>query len=232
LDVDQSLTGEGNSSGYGFNLALHYKTCEWLSLGISYISQVRQKIKGDADFSKPHGIPASLFKDTKASGEIRLPDMVFVGLVFYPVDRLSLEISGVWTGWSTYDRFTVDYTDPILPGLDSVTQDKHWNDVWRLQLGAEYQALDWFDLRLGYVRGCRKGLRDHRPAPRGYRPGRFPEHSLRRAQNLRRAPYWPTTPNREPQDQRGKNNSSSPCPSPCSLTAACATGVNHDLSSF
>jgi len=65
-----------------------------------------------------------------------------------------------------------------------------------------------------------------------YRPGRFPEHSLRRAQNLRRAPYWPTTPNREPQDQRGKNNSSSPCPSPCSLTAACATGVNHDLSSF
>jgi long-chain fatty acid transport protein len=159
LDVDQSLTGEGDSSGYGFDLALHYKACDWMSLGISYMSQVRQKIKGDADFSRPSGISSSLFQDTKASGEIRLPDMVFVGLVFYPVDRLSLEIDGVWTAWSTYDQFTVDYRDPILPGLDSVTQDKHWNDVWRLQLGAEYQALDWFDLRLGYVR-------DNSPIPK------------------------------------------------------------------
>jgi long-chain fatty acid transport protein len=122
-----------------------------MSLGVSYVSQTRQKIKGDADFSKPSGIPENLFRDTKASGELRLPDMVFVGLTFYPVDRLSLEIDGVWTRWSAYDQFTVDYTDPILPGLDSVTQDKHWNDVWRLQLGAEYQALDWLDLRLGYV---------------------------------------------------------------------------------
>ena len=152
LDVDQSLTGQGDSSGYGFNLALHYKACEWMCLGISYISQVRQKITGDADFSKPSATPASLFKDTKASGELRLPDMVFVGLAFYPLGRLSLEIDGVWTGWSTYDKFTVDYRDPILPGLDSVTRDKQWNDVWRLQLGAEYQALDWLDFRLGYVR--------------------------------------------------------------------------------
>ncbi len=35
LDVDQSLTGGGDDSGYGFNLALHYKACEKMSLGIS-----------------------------------------------------------------------------------------------------------------------------------------------------------------------------------------------------
>lgn len=152
LGVDQSLTGEGDSSGYGFNLALHYKACDRISLGISYMSQVEQKIEGDADFSKPSGISAGLFQDTKASGKIVLPDMVFLGLAFYPTRLLSLEIDGVWTGWSTYDEFTIHYRDPILPGLDSVTQDKKWNDVWRFQLGTEYRASDWLVLRLGYVR--------------------------------------------------------------------------------
>jgi len=152
LDVDQSLTGDGNRSGYGFNLALHYRAFKWMSLGMSYVSQVEQKIEGDADFSRPPGISAGLFQDTKASGQIRLPDMVFMGLVFYPVDHLSLEIDGMWTRWSTYDQFTVNYEDSILPGLHRVTQNKDWNDVWRLQLGAEYQALDWLDLRLGFVR--------------------------------------------------------------------------------
>lgn len=149
LDVDQSLTGD--SSGYGFNLALHYKALDWMSLGVSYVSRTKQEIKGEVDFSKPAGVPAIVFNDTKASGKITLPDMLFFGAVFYPVDRLSLEVDGVWTRWSTYDELTIHYRDPILPGVKSITKEKKWDDVWRLQVGVEYKALNWLDLRLGYV---------------------------------------------------------------------------------
>jgi long-chain fatty acid transport protein len=31
------------------------------------------------------------------------------------------------------------------------TQAKNWEDVWRFNIGVEYAALDWLDLRLGYV---------------------------------------------------------------------------------
>jgi long-chain fatty acid transport protein len=149
LDVDQSL--KGDSSGYGFNLALHYKALDWMSLGVSYVSQTKQEIKGEADFSKPAGVPAALFNDTKASGKITLPDMLFLGAAFYPTERLSLEVDGVWTGWTTYDELTIRYSDAILPGVNRSTKDKQWNDVWRFHLGAEYKALDWLDVRLGYV---------------------------------------------------------------------------------
>ena len=77
--------------------------------------------------------------------------MAFLGVAFYPADRLSLEVDGIWTGWSTYDELTIHYGDPILPDVKSTTKDKKWNDVWRLQVGVEYEALDWLDLRLGYV---------------------------------------------------------------------------------
>jgi len=150
LDVDQSLTGD--SSGYGVNLALHYKAFNWMSLGVSYQSRIKQEIEGEVDFSKPFGVPPAVFNDTKASGEIMLPAMVFLGVAFNPVDRLSMEVGGVWTGWSTYEALTIHYGDPILPGVKSSTKDKKWNDVWRLQVGAEYKMSDWLDLRLGYVR--------------------------------------------------------------------------------
>lgn len=149
LDVDQSLTGD--SCGYGFNLALHYRAFDWMSLGVSYCSRIKQKMEGEADFSRPSGVPASMFNDTRVSGETTFPDMAFFGVTLYPVDRLTVEVDGVWTGWSTYDKFTIDYRDPILSDVRSITKEKKWDDVWRLQVGVEYKALDWLDLRLGYV---------------------------------------------------------------------------------
>jgi len=154
VDVDQSLTGD--SVGYGFSLAMHFKAYDWMSLGLSYSSQVKQEFEGEADFTKPSGMPFldPFFNDTSATGEITLPEMVFLGVAFYPADRLSLEVSGVWTGWSNYDQLSIHYgqlIDPTNPSSGSVTIEKKWNDVWRLQIGAEYKSNDWLDLRIGYV---------------------------------------------------------------------------------
>jgi long-chain fatty acid transport protein len=156
FDVDQSLTGD--SIGWGFNVAMHIKATDWLSLGASYRSWVKQNVSnGNADFTKPAvALPATWFNDTDASGSIKLPDEVFLGVAIKPFDRLTWEVGGVWTRWSNFRDLTIDFENPIVavPGRLSINRSvkqKKWNDVWRVQTGVEYKALDWLDARVGYV---------------------------------------------------------------------------------
>jgi len=143
-EVDSSL--KGDSFGYGFNVALHYKACEYASLGASYRSQVKQKVEGDVKFSdNPFGLA-----DTDAEGSIVLPDELFFGLTVYPMPRLSLEFGVVWTHWSTFDQLTVAFDEPV-GGRSSITVPKEWNDAWRYNVSVEYKLLDWLDLRAGYT---------------------------------------------------------------------------------
>lgn len=166
-DVDQVL--KGDSFGFGFNLALRYQPCQYFAFGASYRSQVQQNVKGDADFSKPallSRLSPQSFPDTGGTGVITLPDMLFLGAVFYPIPRLSVEVGGVWSRWSTYDKLTINFDDPItvnrfgLP-VSSVTRSKNWQDTWRFQTGLELKATDWLDLRVGYAF-------DQEPAPQKF----------------------------------------------------------------
>ena len=156
MDIDQSLSGD--SCGWGFNGALHYAVSDWAALGIAYRSEVKQKVKGDVHFTKPAVVQAmypTVFNDTTASGEITLPAMACLAVAFRPVSRCSVELGGIWTGWSSYEQLTINYggpiLDPIHPGVTSTTRKEHWKDVWRTHVGLEYEASHLLDLRLSYV---------------------------------------------------------------------------------
>ncbi len=151
FDVDNNL--KGDSTGLGFNLGIFYKPTNWLSCGLSYRSKIKQPVSGDADFTKPAGLPLPeyLFRDTAVNGSIDLPPEWMIGIAVRPTDRLLLQVGGIYTEWSTYKDLTMNFdTDPV-PGTSSITVPKNWDDVWRLTFGAEYRALDWLDLRIGYI---------------------------------------------------------------------------------
>lgn len=145
-DEDQTL--EGDSVGYGLNLALHYKALDWLALGFSYRSYVKQNVGGTATFTGP--APAGVFTNTDVSGGIRLPDMVFLGATFYPTEKLSIEVGGVWNAWSNYGALNIHYKTPLPRQPNTISRVKDWHDTWRAQLGIEYKAAPWLDLRAGY----------------------------------------------------------------------------------
>ncbi len=156
FDVDRQL--KGDAFGYGFNLAVHYKPLDWLSMGVSYRSQAKVDVEGTSDFTKPAALAASpalsrFFNDTDASGSIILPDMLFMGIAFKPIDRLSMEVGATWTRWSLYNTLSIDYEiDPMGSGRPAAYGSiKDWRDAWRFQIGAEYRLLDWLDLRGGYT---------------------------------------------------------------------------------
>lgn len=151
FDVDNSLTGD--TMGYGFNLGIRMQPRDWIAFGANYRSQVRQHLDGTADFTAPANLnlPSILFNDTGASGTITLPQELFLGVAVWPMERLMVEFDAIYTGWSSFDELTINFDEAPAPGEESVTVPKNWDNVWRFGVGVEYKALDWLDLRLGYI---------------------------------------------------------------------------------
>ncbi|MFP4083905.1 MAG: OmpP1/FadL family transporter, partial [Desulfonatronovibrio sp.] len=158
-DIDAEL--DGDSYGFGGNIALHYKPNEKWAFGLTYKSRVKQTIKGDAKFNKTVDLSplggGTAFENTSAKGDIVLPDSFGLGVMFKPYEKLTLEANAIYTLWSTYDELKINYGDSLTPGhpevgdTNSNTTQKKWKDVWRFQIGAEYDLTDLIDLRLGYV---------------------------------------------------------------------------------
>ncbi|MEN6487075.1 MAG: OmpP1/FadL family transporter [Syntrophobacteraceae bacterium] len=141
LRVDTEL--KGDSVGYGGNIALHYRPTDWLSAGVSYRSQVTQNLKGDAKFNPNFAV----FTDSSVNGSITLPDEICFGVAVKPAPQWSVEAGFIWTRWSTYKDLTMEFGN----ALGTVSSPKNWHDTMRYNLGVEYKATDWLDLRAGYV---------------------------------------------------------------------------------
>jgi len=148
-DIDAEV--HGDSFGFGANAALHYKPSDTWAVGLTYKSRVKQTVSGDAKFDRPAGTPPGFFQNTSAEGDITLPDSFGLGVMYRPLERLTLEANAIYTLWSTYDELKIEYSEPLFPGFEERAIDKKWEDVWRFQFGAEYDLTELIDLRLGYV---------------------------------------------------------------------------------
>ncbi|EMG39103.1 long-chain fatty acid transport protein [Desulfocurvibacter africanus PCS] len=153
FDVNADL--KGDSWGYGAIAGIHVTPSEWLRLGFTYRSPVKQKVEGEAKFDRLNNatlLPLTYFTDKDAKGEITLPDSYTFGIAVYPIEKLSVEFDAVYTRWSSFDELKIEFADDLAtPGTDTTISEKDWNDVWRYQFSVEYALLHWLDLRASYV---------------------------------------------------------------------------------
>lgn len=152
---DTSLSGDG--MGVGYNLGIHYKLLDWVRLGLSYRSKIHINLSGRADFIQPRRA-GRLFHDGGIDSCVTLPDQLLLGVSFQVRKNLNIELGAVRKGWSNFDKMSIDFDHPVA-GMSRVTKQKNWNDVWRWQIGIEYNATGWLDLRCGYIY-------DNGPTPR------------------------------------------------------------------
>jgi long-chain fatty acid transport protein len=136
----QTLHLAADTWGLGFNLGVLLKPRDNVAIGVSYRSQIRQQLSGPAQF-QPY---ATL--NANASGGITLPDMIFAGIMVRPVEKLSVEAGVIWTRWSLFQSFNVKFDN----ALGMLTERKNWHNTFRGQIGVEYRALPWLDVRGGY----------------------------------------------------------------------------------
>lgn len=166
-DIKQVMTAKGWAPGY--SIGLRWQPEDWLAFGFTYKGETRLTVHGWADFHRNAGVngklqqiinlhpnPAARAKaalineganDTDLKGTEPIPASATLGVMIKPHEDLSLEFDLTRTKWSAYRSLTFQYDN----ALGDQKSRKEWFDTWRYQVGAEYNATDWLDLRLGYV---------------------------------------------------------------------------------
>jgi len=151
VDPDLQLHLAGDDWGLGYNLGAYYEATEWLSLGLSYDSEIDQEIDGDYTVRSPLGVAAS----GSGGGDVTTPGILRFGASAKATEKLTVNAGIVYTMWSSYDELAIAFNPPLMASDGtlipvSVTE-KDWDDVLRYQLGVEYMLDESWALRAGYV---------------------------------------------------------------------------------
>ncbi|MBO9496274.1 outer membrane protein transport protein [Thalassotalea sp. G20_0] len=173
---------KGDDVAYGWNIGAIWQPQESTSLGISYRSSIKLKLKGHATGS------GNLFLATsgsasvkeKAKLDITLPENIDISLTHQIDDRWTVMAGATWTRWSQFDKLVISsdegagtgpVSDPFpgspAPGIITYVQE-NWTNTWAFALGASYKYSDQLTLKAGYAL-------DQTPVKDDYRTARIPD---------------------------------------------------------
>lgn len=155
LSTEGSSKLTADSTGWGWNIAIHYKPTENLSFGASYRSKIKQKLEGHGEHTKLDNItgpylPFYNAEKTPGKAELTLPDIAYIGAA-WTNKTWTFELNGQWTGWSSYDKLKVDFDGTYL-NQKTIESPKYWKDVWAIRFGTQYKLNETVSLRAGIIR--------------------------------------------------------------------------------
>lgn len=166
---DVRVENTADDWAFGYNLGLLYEFSENTRLGLAYRSKIKHKVSGDVKTSVPAVLTplAGLFQNQSIDGSVTLPASASLSLYQRINDKLALMGDVTWTGWSSFDKLTIEFNGSGIAGSSSTTTTENWDDSWRYSVGATYQATDALRLRTGLAY-------DETPIPDKYRTPRIP----------------------------------------------------------
>ena len=138
---------EGDNWGGGFNFGLLYEPTMHTRVGLSYRSEIKQQLSGNASFTGtlPQFSNFGLFVNTGASADATLPQSASLSLWHDINSSWSVMADATWTGWHSFDELRIQY-DSFQP--DTVV-DESWNDSWRYAVGVDYRLNSTWTFRAG-----------------------------------------------------------------------------------
>jgi long-chain fatty acid transport protein len=141
VPVEFAQKFDGSGTGVGYNFGVYYEVNDKLSLGASYRSQVEIDVNGNLTVSVSPLSPS-------ANTQIKLPQQVFAGIAFRPVDRLTLETGMRWEDWSSFKQLQI-----VIAGQPPVVSPRNWHGTIALNAGGKYRLTDTVSLMAGYLYG-------------------------------------------------------------------------------
>ncbi len=167
---DGIATIKGDDWSFGWNMGAIFQVSDATRLGLSYRSQVHEKLDGTVSFSNvPSQFAASpALSKTFAKGNITAklvtPDSLSAA-IFHQINE-QWDIAGdvVWTRWSSFKDLTV-----VRSSGDQVASiPENWKNAVRVAVGTSYKYNDRLKLRTGIAY-------DESPIPDDFRTPRIPD---------------------------------------------------------
>lgn len=164
---DGKVNFNGNGSGWGFNVGLHWEASERVQLGLTYRSKVNMDVdRGYAQFTVPTSL-ASSFPYTPFSTTLPLPTVVSAGVGFKATDQLTLQADVNVVGWSSYKSLSFDFENNT-PLLTDMSSPRRYKTTFAVRGGANYDFSD-------KVAGMIGAAWDRSPVRNGYVSPELPD---------------------------------------------------------
>lgn len=148
---------DGSGSGVTWNVGAQVDVADDITIGGIYRSGTDIDYdESDADFTYTFagtGVPAidgalaaRFPDDQQASVSLPFPASAVLAVAFQPHERWTVEVDGLWTGWSRLQTVGLDFTDESL----SSRIPENWHDALSLRVGAEWRKSERLALRAGW----------------------------------------------------------------------------------
>lgn len=144
---DGFFSGTASNTHVGFNFGVLWQN-DTTRVGFSYRARIKHNLTGSASFTNAPAIFTSqgLFQGQDISAQFTTPQMVSLSLYQKLTDRWSLLADWAYTGWSSFQNLTINFSDPHQPPA-SVSQGL--SNESRFSLGASYRFNDQWTFRGG-----------------------------------------------------------------------------------
>jgi long-chain fatty acid transport protein len=138
---------QGDNWAGGYNAGLLYEFSPHTRAGLSYRSEIKQQLAGNASFAGtlPQFSNFGIFVHTGVTADVTLPQSASLSFWHDIKDSLSVMADVTWTGWDSFDELRIKY-DSFQP--DTVV-DESWNNSWRYAVGLDYRYNSNWTFRAG-----------------------------------------------------------------------------------
>jgi long-chain fatty acid transport protein len=138
----------GKALGFGFNAGIHYDLNKKLSMGITYRSQIKMRLKnGQATFTVPSSLNSN-FPDGSFTGALPLPQVLTLGWAYKASDKWSFVLDINHVGWKAYDTLAFDYEQNTTSLLDTKSP-RNYHNIMAFRGGAMFKTNSKLDIRMG-----------------------------------------------------------------------------------
>lgn len=147
----------------GINIGLLYDISRKVSVGLTYRSKIRMKVKeGDArldyanrsienlmaNLADLHLFTVPRYDEGTFHAQLPLPSNTTLGVSYRPADRWELALDVQFVGWNAYDSLNVYFNEAEL-GIAPIKAKKDYKNTVIARVGGQYRATERLFVRAG-----------------------------------------------------------------------------------